>query len=261
MTNDCKWVVFARLRSFARSATLAVSVVACFMRPVVADGRLASPQTVQDAISHLERVFGSYEPKDARQFRMTTDGEVKNQPEPTKPPVLVVSHSEAVVGTPYRVGDAVSFDLVELVRREIYAVPQKTARTLVRRQQRYIAGRWSLRHDETGVWQADLIFLVHSNPKLCGACYLIGTVNWLPNGVHIVGTARDSVYASDGSLIPVVVQGRITFIREGDELRIDDTWQNYGLRIERAGSAVVAPDFGRPLGAATTWLTGRAKRD
>ena len=78
------------------------------------------PKSTEDGLSRMEQLLGRYDPKDSRQFRIALDQQIKNQPEPDKPALLHVVKGVTIVGTPFRSGDSIAFDIVEDSRRQIY---------------------------------------------------------------------------------------------------------------------------------------------
>jgi hypothetical protein len=150
---------------------------------------------------------------------------------------------------------------LESVKRTIYELGDGDERTVVRRQQRYMAARWTLRVDENGVWEFDATFLAHSIPYAAGKPYLKGAVNWRNNGLELVGVGTDNAYAPDGSLTPVALYGKLKFTRDGDQLVIEDKWQFYHRVADPHGTLLPAPDFAQPVGQPNPWLSGTATID
>jgi len=189
---------------------------------------------------------------------MRVASELTSQPEKDNSPILVESRGEVVIGTPYQIGDAVAFDMVETIKRSTYAVREDDEKSVVRRQQRYMAARFTLRVDENGVWEFDSTFAVHSTPNAVGKPYLTGAVKWLDNGVELIGIGTDNAYAADGRTIRAAVHGRIRLTRNGEALSVDDIWQAYHLGTDPDGVVLPFPDFKRPIGKSGRWLSGEA---
>jgi hypothetical protein len=200
-------------------------------------------------------LLGRYNPGNAKQFRIVIDKEFRNKPVENEPLVLIVSRGEVLIGTPFRLGNAIAFDLVETIRRTFYELDDKDRRTKKRRQQRYLATRYMLRFDENNRWSFDSAVMVHSAPEAVGIQGLRGTVNWLKQGVQLNGIGTDNTFTADGRSIPVAVHAQIALIRAGDELYIEDTWQDYHLGVDPAGNELPYPDFSRPVGEPDSWFS------
>lgn len=243
-----------------QTCALIVSVLACllYLPSLSAAAADPSPTSIDDGVARLQNLLGAFEAKDARQFRMTIDNEFKNQPEEDKPPVLIISKGEIVIGTPYRVGDAVAFDVIESIKRVVYELSDGDQRKEIRRQQRYMAARYCLRVDENGVWDFDITFTAHSIPSVVGMPYLKGSVNWQDDVMQLVGIGTDNSYAADGKLIRTATYGKMRFSRRDNELSIDDEWQSYQLGTDPDGNVLPFPDFDQPIGEPGPWLSGTA---
>lgn len=216
----------------------------------------------EEGVTRLERPLGSYDPKDAKQYRMQIDTQIENRPEPDKPPVHVTSIGELIIGNIYRSGETVSFDMIESIKRTVYELDEDQQKNVTRRQQRYLLERYTLHREDSGEWEFDSVTVAHSNPILVGKPYSKGSVKWLADGIQLTGISTDRAYAADGQLIPVAVFGKIT-VTQGDgddELIIEDAWQCYQLGTEPGGLALPFPDFTRPVGSSHPWLTGKATR-
>jgi hypothetical protein len=219
------------------------------------EGSGDAPRTIEEGLKRLETVLGTFQSKDQKQFRMEIKNERENTPEPTKPPVLVDSKGNLIIGVPYRVGGAVAFDLIEIVQRKIYKKSEQK-KELLRQQQRYFVGRVTLRVDDAGAWDFDLNLVAHSNPGVIGKSYMSGTVVWTKNGFKLVGLGTDKAFASDGSLIPVVTKGNIQLSRDGEKLIVSDEWKSYKAAADPDGNRLFVPDYGQPVGEASQWLNG-----
>ena len=125
---------------------------------------MTAPTSNEEGFQHLETLLGSYAPKDNRQFRTQTKNEMTSPPESGKPALVTASDGEVIWGSPYRVGGAASFDLIESVNRNIYEVTLEGLKTRVQGYQRYMVARFSLRVDDTGLWDFDAVLTAHSIP-------------------------------------------------------------------------------------------------
>jgi len=244
-----------------RTAAIALTLAIVLPSSLRAIADEQTPKNIDEGIAKLEKLLGEFKPKDARQFRMTIESERENRPEEDKPTVLIVSKGEVVIGNPYRTGGAVSFDMLESIKRTIYELGDGDKRKIVRRQQRYLAARYSLGPGDGDAWEFDAVMIAHSIPKVVGRPYMKGTVKWIPNGIQLLGIGTDSAYAAEGRLIPVANYGRIKITRNGEELSIDDEWQDYHLGTAPDGTALPFPDFKRPIGTPGKWLTGKGSRE
>ena len=222
------------------------------------DGPSTAPRSSEEAFARLGTILGSFKPKDSRQFRMHIDSEEKDQPELDKPPVLIVSKGDIIFGNPYRLGGAVAFDVVESIKRVVYELGPDNQRKIIRRQQRYMANRYTLHLDETGNWEFQSTFLTHSIPDNIGRTYLKGSVKWLPDAVVLFGIATDNSYAAGGDLIHVAEYARIKLARVKDDLVISDQWQSYHLVTGPDQTSVPIPNFDKPIGKPSQWLSGKA---
>lgn len=216
----------------------------------------------EEGVTRLERLLGSYDAMDAKQFRMPIDTEIENRPEPDKPPVHIISKGELIIGNINRSGETVSFDMIESIKRTVYELQDNEQKTVNRRQQRYLLTRYTLHRGDSGEWEFDSIMIAHSIPMLVGKPYSKGSVKWLSDGIQLTGISTDRAFAADGKLIPVAVFGKITMTQgDGDdELLIEDAWQCYQLGTEPGGLSLPFPDFMRPVGSSHPWLTGKATR-
>lgn len=214
-----------------------------------------------EAMSRLQALLGEFNAMDTRQFRMIVDSEIENRPEEKKPAVLTVSKGEVVFGSPYRVGSAVAFDMVESIHRTVFELGDGQERKLLRRQQRYLAAKFSIRPVNASSWEFDAVLLAHSNPRVTGKPYLKGTVSWVKDGIKLHGIGTDSAYAAGGKLIPTATYGVIQMTRSGDELVIVDEWQNYDPGSAPDGTTLPFPDFSRPIGVGSKWLSGKGSRE
>ncbi len=243
----------------AVAATVVLSVIVLYSLPAFASDNATAPKTLDEGIARLEKLLGSFKPKDARQFRMKVDDESELRSDPKKPAVLVVSRGVRIFGTPYRIGNAASFDVIESISKIVYRLGKDDKKEkVVRRQQRYVAQRITLRVDKTGIWSFDLTFLAHSIPSVIGLPYLTGSVEWLPKGVQLVGMGWDYMYDSEGQLVPVANQCKINLTREGDALVLADEWQNFRRVTSADGTVMSAPDFKKPIGKIGHWFKGKA---
>jgi hypothetical protein len=240
---------------FIALASLIVALL--FTSPVCAD---EPPQDIDEGIRRLEEILGQFASKDARQFRIKIDSESEGRPKEDEPAVLTVSQGELILGNPYRVGGAAAFDMVESIRR-VVSQGKGDERKVVRRQQRYMAARYSLRPEQEGAWSFDTVMMAHSIPSAAGRVYLTGTVQWLPNGIQLHGIGTDNVYGSDGKLIPVSVYAKVTITRENQELIVDDQWQSYHLASAPGDVLLPVPDFSRPIDKPFKWLAGKGSRE
>lgn len=243
-----------------QAGVLIVFAVACLLSLLSPSATAAdpSPRTVDEGVARLQKLLGTFKAKDARQFRMTIDNEFKNQPEEDKPPVLIISNGEVVIGTPYRVGDAVAFDVVESIKRTVYELRDGDQREEIRRQQRYMAARYTLRVDENGMWDFDMTFTAHSIPSVVGMPYLKGSVNWHDDGLELVGIGTDNSYAAEGKVIRTATYGKTHLSRSDKELSVNDEWQSYHLGTDPDGNVLPFPDFDQPIGDPGPWLSGKA---
>jgi hypothetical protein len=215
--------------------------------------------TSEQALARLESLLGKYEARDARQFRMAFKTRTTSQPDPRKAAVDVESQGERIFGTPYQTGNStVCFDLVELANLTVSRAGDPAA-IVVRRQQRYLVARFALNPTEDGRWQFACTFKAHSIPDLADRTYLTGEVQWLNDGIKLSGIGRDTDYAPDGSVTPVAKHCQISMIRKGNGLSVSDKWQSYVLATDPTGASLPMPDFARPIGRSTTWLTGFAE--
>jgi hypothetical protein len=206
----------------------------------------------------MEKLLGRYDLKDPRQFRILLDKQIKNQPQADKPALLHVVKGVTIVGTPFRIGDSIAFDMVEDSGRQIYELGESDQRKLTHQQQRFSTIRYALRLDAAGLWNVDATIISHSVPVAIGRPFFKGHVVWLTDGVELTGFATDVIPTADGKFLPTVISLFIHLARQGDRLSITDRWQNYEVATGPKGDALLAPNFEKPLGDPYHWLEGKS---
>ena len=208
----------------------------------------AAPATLDEGMDRLEKLLGKFDPKNDHHFRFTVDSEDKQQPDPNKPPVLIVTKGTLEYGTPFRLAGAIAFDYIEEVDRSVYDLGEGGKRTLTRNTQRYRTDRVVLRPEETGGWSFQEAFVSHSNPGALDRTYFQGTVKWLDDGVELIGTATDNAYAPEGKLIRAALYGDVAMRRQGPQMVIKEHWDWYHLLRDPQGTELPVPDFKSPFG-------------
>ena len=150
---------------------------------------VAAPATIEEAMTRLENVLGKYEPKANKQFRFALDSSEETKPAAGEPSVFVVSKGAVLFGVPFRVGNAVAFDIVETTKRKVYDKPDESTRKVVRTQERFYTLRIVINIDETRTWDFQGNFVSHSIPNTIDKNYVKGRVNWKKDGFELVGLA------------------------------------------------------------------------
>lgn len=220
-----------------------------------------SPASITEAVNELAAVLGKHDPKNSQQFHIRFNRNEIQQPEENESKVRDKTSGLTIYGTPYRMGDAACFDIIQQHKRTVYRVDSDEKETVVRRQQRYFLARVSIRSTESGAWEFQMTFLGHSNPGAIQKTYMKGTVNWEDDGFELNGMATDEVYTASGGLIPSVQVATIHFSKVDNRLKITDKWQGYHWSKGPQGAKIAVPDFDRPIGKPGPWLEGDSSTD
>ncbi|WP_062270105.1 hypothetical protein [Endozoicomonas arenosclerae] len=234
--------------------TVAFATVLLMMQVVAEEAEL-TPKNVDEGFNQLQSVLGRSDPSQARQFRIVIDKEFKNKPLEDQPEVLIVSRGDVLVGNPYRMGQAIAFDMIEAVRLTIYEVQQNERRKKKFRENRYMAIRYVMRQDDNHQWKFESSVVSHSDPRIVESHFLKGSVKWIKNGFELDGFTESTTYTSEGKNLPVAVYAKLNFLRAGDELYIDDQWQDYALGKGPDGKTLPYPDFSQPIGRSDSWYS------
>lgn len=217
-----------------------------------------SPKNVAEAIKRLTDVFGKHDPKNSRQFRVALEKDETQQPEENQPKVRDKTSGLTIYGTPYQLGEAACFDIVQNHRRTVFRLDADKEPIVIRRQERYFVARVSIRCMESAAWEFQMTFLSHSNPDAIDKTYLKGTVKWLNDGFQLDGIATDEVYIASGELIPSVQMAEVRYLRHPEYLEIKDQWQGFHWTEGPQGDKKAIPDLKRPIGNPSSWLEGKS---
>ncbi|MGI9280993.1 MAG: hypothetical protein ACR2PX_15415 [Endozoicomonas sp.] len=248
----------ARIAMKKLAMTVASAAVSITLWPLYAEESIPSPNNLDEGFQHLQSVLGRYEPMQARQFRIVIDKEFKNKPIENEPETLTVSKGEVLIGNPYRMGDAIAFDMIEAIRQKVYKVIKNDQRKKKFRGHRYLAIRNVLRMDDSHQWHFESSVLSNSDPRGVESHGLKGSIDWLKNGFEMTGITTGATSTAEGKFISVAVYAQLKFSRAGNELYIEDRWQDYKMAKGPNGRLLPFPDFNQPVGRSESWYSREA---
>ncbi len=234
------------------------SLVTIVIWPLYAAEPVPSIESLDAGFQKLQSVLGRYEPMHARQFRIIIDKEYKNKPVENEPETLTISKGEVLIGNPYRMADGIAFDTIEAIRNTFYEINKHDQRKKKFREHRYLAIRYVLRIDAEHQWHFESSVLSHSDPAVVESHALTGNVDWLKNGFELTGFTSGVAYTAGVKPLPIAVYAQLKFIRAGDELYIDDRWQDYKMTKGPNGKLLPFPDFNQPVGRPQSWYSREA---
>lgn len=208
---------------------------------------VGAPETVEEGMSQLERILGRYAEQDNRQWRFVYDDEVPYTPESGKRLVIARKGIETY-GVPVRSGDLITFDTILSLQRTILDVGSGGERTPSREIQNHSTTRYSLGRSPSGDWFFEAAFLSHSIPEFRDRPFQHGRVNWLADGIELVGLGTDNFFRQGGKLVTGAYLVRKKLVREGDRLVESINQQGYELASGPEGEVLPMPDFSRPFG-------------
>lgn len=235
--------------------TGALALAAILVLPLCAVESAPSLENLDAGFQHLQSVLGRYEPLQARQFRIIIDKEYKNKPVENEPETLTIAKGDVLIGNPYRIGDAIAFDTIEAIRCTVYEIYKHDQRKKKFREHRYLAIRYVLRMDAYHQWYFESSVLSHSDPAVVESHALKGSVDWLKHGFELTGFTPGVAYTAGAKPLPVAVYAQLKFIRAGDELYIEDRWQDYKMTKGPNGKSLPFPDFSQPVGRPQSWYS------
>ncbi|WP_406698680.1 hypothetical protein V5E97_07310 [Singulisphaera sp. Ch08] len=207
----------------------------------------SNPQSVDDGQVRLEKLLGRFLKNNNRQWRFVYDDETQMTPESGKP-IIVVRKGIMTYGVPVRSGDLITFDSIESLQRTIYDSSEGGKRTLSRELQNHSTMRYYLRRSLSGDWFFDTIMLSHSDPEFRDRPYFRGRVNWLADGIELVGLGTDNFFRQGGELFPGAFLSRRKLKQEGNRLVQTIRHQGYQLAKGPEGDILPIPDFSQPVG-------------
>ncbi|KEQ17748.1 hypothetical protein [Endozoicomonas numazuensis] len=241
-----------------RAMTIASTAVSILIWPLFAEETVPSPVNLDEGFQHLQSVLGRYEPMQARQFRIVIDKEFKNKPVENEPEILTVSKGEVLIGNPYRMGDAVAFDMIEAIRQTVYEIIKNDQRKKKFLEHRYLAIRYIMRMDDDHQWHFESTILSHSDPRIVESQGLKGSVDWLKSAFELTGITSGTTNTAEGKTLPVAIYAQLKFTCAGDELYIEDRWQDYQMAKGPNGKLLPFPDFRQPVGRSESWYSREA---
>lgn len=223
--------------------------VAAVLRGEPTAATSASPKSLEEAIAHLERTLGKYDPDNQIEWQIKTAFEYRSKPDPKDPEVLQVFNGLKLVGHPFREAEAISFDEIWHWERKVYDVGPNDARVLTRTQVSHNVTRISI--SKTGeLWSIQAKMLSNGLHNAMGKSAFFGIVKWHEDGFELIGTTSvDYYYGAGSKLIPGISYGSTRYIRQNDELVTKVNLQPYELAIGMDGEPSTFPDFKKPLGS------------
>jgi hypothetical protein len=134
------------------------------------------------------------------------------------------------------------------LQRTIFDVGSGGQRTRSREIQNHSTTRYSLRCSPAGHWFFETVFLSHSIPEFRDRPFQYGRINWLADGIELVGLGTDNFFRQGGKLVPGAYLVRKKLMREGDRLAETINHQSYELASGPEGDVLPIPDFSKPFG-------------
>ena len=206
-----------------------------------------APKSLEEGMARLETLLGRYTDQDNRQWRFVLDDEVRTVPEPEKP-IVVVMKGTQTYGVPVQSGNLIAFDFLLTTQRTIFNEGEEGKRTLSRKIQNHQTLRYHLRRSLSGDWFYDAVALSHSIPEFRDRPLETGRVNWLANGIELVGLGTDNFFRQGGRLVTGAFLVRRKLIREGNRLVEALRSQCYDLAKGSDADVLPIPDFSKPFG-------------
>jgi hypothetical protein len=210
-------------------------------------GSVEVPKTIDEGMSRLEKLMGRYTEQHNVQWRFVYDDEIPLTPESGKRLVIVRKGIETY-GVPVRSGDLITFDVILSLKRKIYDLPPSGERTLSRVIQNHSASRYYLRRSPSGDWFFEAAFLSHSIPEFRDRPFQCGRVNWLSNGIELIGLGTDNFFRQGGKLVTGAYLSRTKLLREENCMIEAVHSQAYELTSGPGGDVLPMPDFAKPIG-------------
>lgn len=213
------------------------------------DNKVAEPTTVEEGLVQLEKVLGRYDPDDHVEWRLPTDFENKQRPNPSEPEVLIVFKGLRVIGHPFRGPESISFDDIWQWERQVYDLAEDGKKTLTRKQRSHNVSRYTLSLN-SGLWLVSGSMLSNGVHRSIGRSAFQGIVKWHPDGFEFVGSSGiGRYYAAGGKFTLGTDHGSTRYVREGTRLLIKTRSHSYRLATDAAGTLLTAPDFKLPFGS------------
>jgi hypothetical protein len=198
-------------------------------------------------LARLEKLLGRQSEKDFRQWRFVIDDETRLTPDPGKS-VVIVAKGVTTFGVPVQSGGIITFDQILSTRRSIFDVGDGEKRTLSREVENHTAVRYTLHQTSSGDWFFDSVSLSHNIPQFRDRPSQIGRVNWLADGIELLGAGTDEFFRQGGKLAPGTVIMRRKLTRDGDRLTESLQSKTYEFARSPEGDVLPVPDFSRPFG-------------
>ena len=211
---------------------------------------IESPKKLSEGLTQLERLLGKFDSANQRDFTSVTRDEEKMQPGKDKS-IVRAARGVSTLGTPYRLGEALAFDMVELWESDIFDLDGND-RTLSHTQHSHRLVRYVLRPGPAGNWLFDASFVSSGSPRSISAIQSLGSVKWYADGVELIfTTAASPAIGLKGERASHVNSGRARFMRKGDDLTVVGKSQTYELARDPSGDVLQVPDFAKPVGKAS----------
>lgn len=211
--------------------------------------QLSSPKTIDEGLSRLESVLGRYNPDEQKEWRIPTDFEIKQRPNPEDPEILIAFNGLRVVGKPFRGPDSICFDEVWQWRRLVYDFGVNGEKKLVRTQKSHNVTRYTLTV-KSGIWLANGIMLTNGVHDRIDSTAFSGIAKWHPDGIELLGnTGVGQFYAAGGKLILGSEFGSVRYVRNGENLVLRNHTQAYRLATDSEGNILTSPDLKQPFGS------------
>jgi hypothetical protein len=214
----------------------------------MADDRVAVvPKTLDEGMVRLEKLLGRQSDKDLRQYQFDIKDGVRITPQPGKP-IDQVTEGIVTYGVPVRSGGIITFDQIVNTNRKIYDIGQGGKQTLSRVVENHTVVRYILHLTSSGEWFYDGVYVSHNIPQFRDRPSETGRVNWLADGIELVGTGSDEFFRQGGGLAPGAFVQRRRLTLKGDQLIEDLRSKTYEFARSPDGDTLPIPDFSRPFG-------------
>jgi hypothetical protein len=214
----------------------------------VADDRAAdAPKALDEGLARLEKLLGRQSEKDFRQWRFVIDDETRLTPDPGKS-VVIVAKGVMTYGVPVRSGGIITFDEILSTHRSLFHVGDGEKRTLSRGVENHTAVRYTLHQASSGDWFFDAVSLSHNIPQFRDRPSETGRVNWLADGIELVGMGTDEFLRQGSKLAPCAFVMRRKLTRNGDRLTESLRSKTYEFARSPERDVLPIPDFSRPFG-------------
>jgi hypothetical protein len=206
------------------------------------------PKTIEEGFSRLENLLGKHSDalKHEWQFPQETDTTIGENA--SRPTVHVALRGVITLGTPYRFGDALAYDMISAFDRTHFELDAAGKRTKLRSSQTHRAERVVLRLVEDA-WFFDVVQVSSSDDAQLGLAERLGSVEWTATGLRLTGSDSASAYLGPdgkpklGSAVTVA-----EFSRSEETITYSYQSQAYELMKSKDGQLLQVPDLSKPFG-------------